>query len=91
VIVEDILSAVKTGRYMDSLALLGSYLPPTLQTIIDKYNKVFIWLDEDKYKTSINAMKKLTQLTGKPIIPIRTKLDPKECDTDVIERMLQVR
>jgi hypothetical protein len=88
-IVEDILSAIKVGRFCDSLALLGSYLPADLSRIMESYDRVYLWLDEDKWKTSIHAMQKFTQLIGKPIMPIKTVLDPKELSDQVIQQLLK--
>ena len=84
VLVEDILSAVKVGRHVDSLALLGSYLPPSLVSILITYTKIIIWLDEDKYATSVKAAIKFSQQLGISIQVVKTQLDPKECSDEVI-------
>lgn len=85
---EDILSAIKVGRYCDSLALLGSYLPTTLTELLKTYDTVYIWLDHDKLQTSIKAMRSFTQTTGKVIKVIDTAADPKEIPGAEIERRL---
>jgi hypothetical protein len=85
-IVEDILSAIKVGRYVDSLALLGSYLPKSITGIIkNKYQKVILWLDKDKYKTAIKEARKINELTGIPVKVICTEKDPKEISNEQLE------
>lgn len=77
VIVEDILSAIKVGRYYNSLALLGSYFPLDILKEFSDYKKVFIYLDSDKWKESIKAAKRFNQLTGKQFIVKYHEKDPK--------------
>jgi DNA primase len=89
-IVEDILSAIKVGRVCNSLALLGSYLPSALIKILSTYDRVYLWLDADKYKTSIRAMQIFTQMLGKPVIPVKTFLDPKALSAEVIKKTLNL-
>lgn len=89
-IVEDILSAIKLGRWCSSLALLGSYLPVSLDSVLKGYDRIYIWLDLDKLRTSLHAMQMLTQKTGKPIIPIWTLVDPKACSETIIQTKLNL-
>lgn len=86
VVVEDILSAIKVGRYVNSLALLGSYLPPSIIPILREHNVVF-WLDDDKYESAFKFMTKVATRGIKSTI-IRTKLDPKEVsDGEMLSRL----
>lgn len=89
-IVEDILSAIKVGRYMPTLALLGSYFPVELNPLYRLCNKVLIWLDMDKYKEAIAQATKINAISGKPVYVISTPLDPKENkDDDIKHKIIQ--
>ena len=85
VIVEDILSCIKVGRYVDSLALLGSYVPKTLYNILESYLSVYLWLDQDKIKESIKYSKSINSVVGIPARVVSTVLDPKECNDQTIK------
>jgi hypothetical protein len=102
-IVEDILSAIKVGRVCNSLALLGSYFPKELtqselcksskdskESGIPLYDKLFIWLDEDKYLTSLKEARHIKTLTPLVVRVVRTKKDPKEYNDEEIRRILSV-
>ena len=88
VIVEDILSAVKCGRYISSLGLLGSYLPDSLSYVLNRFDKIYLWLDHDKLKTSAKALRRLAQTSGKILKIIDTSLDPKEISDTKIKELL---
>lgn len=83
-IVEDILSAVKVGRVVQSLALLGSYFPDTLNPLYRRAKHIYIWLDDDKYTTALKQARKISMLYGKRVTVVRTELDPKEYTTEQI-------
>lgn len=88
-IVEDILSAIKIGRHIDSLALLGSYFPKDIYLCLKEYKTIFIWLDADKYKTSIKEVTRLKLFTGANIKLVYTPLDPKEYSDKKIKEFLK--
>ena len=85
-VVEDILSAIKVGRYVSSLALLGSYFPKEIYPLYRSSN--YIWLDSDKYTTAIKHARDANQITGKSFKIVHTKLDPKECRDTIIKESL---
>lgn len=87
-IVEDILSGIKVGRQVDSLALLGSYFPPSLISILRKYQQVYVWLDADKHK---EAVKFMAAASAKGIRSrfIYTDKDPKEYNDEQIRETLR--
>ena len=89
VIVEDILSAIRVGRTYNSLALLGSYFPPTILNEFRNYSKILIYLDEDKWKESIKAATRFNRLTGKQFVVKRHHLDPKELCPDELKKFLE--
>ena len=78
-VVEDILSAIKVGRHVSGLALLGSYIPLSLINILNEgYDKVYIWLDPDKQKEAVKYSKLFGSMIDCPVIPILLDKDPKE-------------
>lgn len=89
-IVEDILSGIKVGRVVNSLALLGSYFPKEIYQELLQYDKISIWLDEDKYFSALKFAKKLTPLVKGKVQIIRTPKDPKEYTTEELKHYLEV-
>jgi hypothetical protein len=87
-ITEDILSAIKVGRYVQGVALLGSYMPLSLTQIIKGYGRVYLWLDPDKRKEAAKYAKQFSSLTGVSVIPLFTDKDPKEHDDIFIKKVL---
>lgn len=87
-ITEDILSAIKVGRYVQGLALLGSYMPLSLTQIIKGYSRVYLWLDPDKRKEAAKYSQQFSSLTGVSIIPLFTDKDPKEHSDIFIKKTL---
>lgn len=91
IIVEDIISTIKTSRLYNSTCLFGSYID------INKYIKYYnlykpksfiIWLDKDKQKEAYQYMLSFTKL-GIPASVISTDLDPKEYSTEEIRRIVE--
>lgn len=87
-ITEDILSAIKVGRHVQGLALLGSYMPLSLTQIIKGYERVYLWLDPDKRKEAAKYAKQFSSLTGISVIPLFTDKDPKEHSDAEINRCM---
>jgi len=90
VIVEDSISAIKVSGYMDSLPLLGSYLPILKTLAIKKlcYDNVILWLDHDKYKNALVISEQFSYL-GVDSRVIVTDLDPKEYTMEYIKEKLK--
>lgn len=92
VITEDILSAVKVGKYANALCLLGTSLNfEHLKTLIaGKYKRIFIWLDNDtagvKGRRKVDTELRLFGIT--PII-LTAEGDPKETFYKEIEEKLR--
>jgi hypothetical protein len=87
VIVEDILSAIILSRQgVSAIALLGSYMPYQLYERLNKYSKIGVWLDSDKYDESVRISKRLREF-GHVVTTLHTHLDPKEV-TEVTARNL---
>lgn len=87
-IVEDILSAIKCGRIVDSIAILGSYINDDLLTILREYKKIFIYLDYDKRVSSIKYAQRITSLLGVDAFPIIHQEDPKACSMAQLQKFI---
>jgi hypothetical protein len=92
VIVEDVLSAIKVSKANNNYTgcpLLGSSMPLKLtETILERFKKVWIWLDRDK---AIDAVKMARNLKQKGIDAdvIITDKDPKEYSTHDIDLIIK--
>jgi ribosomal protein S27AE len=90
--VEDVISAIKIAKSNKNVCvipLLGSIIPLELtETILKRFNKVFVWLDRDK---AIEAVKQARNLKQKGIDSdvIITPKDPKEYSTGEINEWLR--
>jgi DNA primase len=87
VIVEDMFSAIKVGRHLPAIALLGTELKDMLAlTMFDKY---LIWLDNDKATVKVKQakIKRRLDLLGECAI-IKTPLDPKDYTDEEIRAWL---
>ena len=84
VIVEDIISAIKVGRYIQTFPLFGSSIKKEIiPQIVDLNQHIFLWLDADKYKEALKLAKMLRS-RGKHTGVIYTKEDPKDLDDIII-------
>jgi len=87
VVVEDIVSAIKTGRFVDSLALLGSHMPDNFYLIARKYQCTYIWLDANKYKEAMKFANKLRGMGVRTVV-LYTDEDPKAVSGMCIQKLL---
>lgn len=87
-VVEDILSAVKVGKVLNSLSLLGSYVPDSLYQELQKFAKIYLWLDRDKFKDALRYMSRIKFLTNKPVSVICEEKDPKDYSVEEIRRII---
>lgn len=87
-IVEDILSAIKVGRYCNTIALLGSYLPSSLYTLLVPYARVYMWLDQDKLTSAVKYATSINAIMGKLVKVVNTIKDPKELSDAEIHAQL---
>ena len=75
VLVEDILSAIKVGRVVNTIALLGSYISDDLILFL-KTKEIYIWLDKDKTVAAIKYFMRLRATGIKTHLRV-TSRDPK--------------
>lgn len=91
VITEDILSAIKCARYVDSYSILGVNLPNRLLRDLKFYRKVLIFLDNDNdivRQKQLDMQQKILQFTDKCVI-IESDKDPKEHSDEELRRLLE--
>lgn len=85
VIVEDIVSAIKVGRFYRTMPLFGANLNPMQMAFIGrklKPEKAVIWMDCNKYSVGMEYARQLGLLV--PTVAIQTKEDPKAQDETAI-------
>ena len=78
VIVEDSLSAIKTGRHCCSIPLFGSSISNSKLAAICKngYESIYVWLDSDKLRAAHSIAERITMLGIKSSV-VLTEDDPK--------------
>lgn len=75
VLVEDILSAIVVGRQVNTVALLGCFIPPHLvETYKDK--RIFFWLDSNKLAESLRFRNNFNSM-GFDVRTVLSYTDPK--------------
>lgn len=89
VLVEDILSAIRVGRFVPTVSLLGTKISPEQAAAISEFKHAYTWLDDDKAGIS-NAFKvrktlSLTMETDN----IVTERDPKLLSDAEIKGVLE--
>lgn len=90
VLVEDILSAIKVGRYAKCSPVWGSALKKDLRIQLKNEKHVVFWLDSDMYKEAIKQASILRSL-GIPSSVIYTEQDPKELTSSQIQKQLRAK
>ena len=85
-IVEDFISTIKVSRVCSALCLCGSHISDRMIKRLESFEEIYIWLDMDKAKTSIQISIKITAALGIPCKSIITTLDPKEYSTDELKK-----
>lgn len=89
IIVEDVVSSIKVGRYGCSIPLFGSRIPMTKRAHLRIVSeKLTIWLDYDK-RVDAYAYADMMQMLGYKTLVIITKQDPKEIDDDELENIVK--
>ena len=88
--VEDIVSAIKVGRYVCACALIGSYVPDEVFSYMTNKTEFRIWLDYDKRREALKYYFRVSQLTGIKGKLIKTELDPKEYSGEQIKEYLTI-
>jgi 5S rRNA maturation endonuclease (ribonuclease M5) len=88
VVVEDILSAIRVGKHENAVSLLGTKITTEQAAELSKYNKVTLWLDNDKAgRKGAYAIKKALSLVT-DVDNIVTDEDPKRLSDKQIKELL---
>lgn len=88
VLTEDILSAGRCGEWLKSYSMLGTTLATDQLMILMNYNKIFIWLDNDKGGNTglLKAVPRLRMFSDVQIV--RSLVDPKLLTNKQIQEYL---
>lgn len=88
IVVEDILSAIRVGKHINTVSLLGTKITTAQAADLGKYNEVTTWLDSDTAgrRGAYKIRKTLSLITS--VSNILTPLDPKELSDKEIVRNL---
>lgn len=88
VVVEDILSANRVGKFVPTVSLMGTKISTWQAEQLTRYDNVVTWLDPDK--AGITGAKAIRSLTGlaRPTFNITSELDPKLLSDKLIEEQL---
>lgn len=78
VVVEDILSAIRVGKFIDTYSILGTRITNNHLNKLSKYDKVVTWMDSDRAgrKSAYSIRKGVSMLTD--VGNILTRKDPKK-------------
>lgn len=88
VLVEDMVSAIKCGRYMAAMPLFGNDLSAErMRRLLILTDKLLFWLDPDMQRKSTQLATQARELGFKPRV-ICTNYDPKEESPQTIKQML---
>lgn len=91
VFTEDVISAIKVGRFVKASPLLGATLPiDTILNVIGEFKNYYLALDYDKAKESVKQAKKAAQYLGK-CGSIITELDLKCYNNSELQTILKER
>jgi hypothetical protein len=90
IVVEDILSAIRVGRHINTVSLLGTKITTAQAAHLGQYSEVTTWLDADRAgrQGAYKIRKTLSLLTT--VSNILTPLDPKELSDKDIRSQLNV-
>lgn len=89
IVVEDPVSAIRVGKFVDSMPLLGSHLAQArLNALAKLYTCITFWLDSDKYKEA-RAMEQRAKFMGLSSRTIYTAEDPKAYNDDQLREFLK--
>jgi len=90
VICEDIVSAIKVGRYATGLALLGVNDPASVVLMAKDYEKVIIYMDNDNHTVRNKQVDLYNRIAlVNPNVTIhRADKDPKECSDEELLRIV---
>jgi len=88
VIVEDIVSAIRSSYTLDAFAMLSTHIPETLMLeLANHYTTIYLWLDPDKRDKCVKLRRRYRAF-GMNVRLIRSDKDPKFYDNKEIRRFI---
>lgn len=88
VLTEDVLSAIRVGRFGTGVPLLGTSIPlERLAELKKQYDRLIVWLDADKWRES-RAIADAGKLLGFDTKTLYTEHDPKSYTDEQIKEFL---
>jgi len=89
ILVEDLISAIRIGRFHTAMPLWGTHIPLELITdLAAEFRSVGVWLDSDKTDYAIKAVLRASQIM--PAFLITSALDPKTYSDQQIQEFIGV-
>lgn len=88
VIVEDILSAVRVGKFKTSCSLLGTKITTSQANFLGKFDRVIVWLDADRAGQSGATKISRTLGLATEVKRVRSAVDPKALTDQQIQECL---
>jgi Zn ribbon nucleic-acid-binding protein len=89
IFVEDIISAVKLGRVVTAVPMLGARVLREWWKNVTPYDRVIIWGDKDKAIDNVKLARRASEILGRKVEYIITDKDPKCYSTQDIYKYLQ--
>ena len=77
VFVEDVISAVKVGRLVTAVPMLGARVLREWWQNVNSYDRVLIWGDKDKAIDNVKLARRASEILGRKVEYIITDKDPK--------------
>jgi len=88
ILVEDIVSAHKVGRYNACIPLFGSEPHDSVVSLIRHLDlPVLFWLDKDQMSGIQKKCVHMSGLTNQPVSYVFTEQDPKACSMELIQKV----
>ena len=88
IVSEDLLSAIKIGRFYQSMPLWGSHMPlKTIQRLARRFSVLGIWLDPDKKTEALKIGIRASQYI--PTFVVDSLHDPKDYDSTTMHEIIK--
>lgn len=88
VFTEDIISAVKVGRLVTAVPMLGARVLREWWQNVTPYARVIIWGDKDKAIDNVKLARRASEILGRKVEYIITDKDPKCYNTNTIKQYI---
>lgn len=89
VLVEDIVSGIRVGRYADCIALLTTTISTDILPLIANYDEYIVWLDDDNRQVKLNQLKLARRLSMFGNVRVVHTTDPKRCSDEFVRSTIE--